>query len=312
MENPFPIGSPSGTPRTLSRATSSYASSDYAFGGPLYSPPSVYSATERDEEHQGISRENSGSSLASESMYPYDDMWARLRDEGDYSFSSIPNSSEPERTRDFSMLQDGRSIPRDPYSETNGDASSITPTRSSPPLEGLDPELSWSFVPSVNHSSYSSKFRLNDWLMPDNENIITTRDGNPSKNYLNEEFWEDLKNVDNLTFPDFNKELASEVETKILSHTKIVPTTKGNVPSVYFVKDMLARIRFLRELELTQKEFEKFQLILHSLLSFTTNDILTQINEIMDTHGGKLKRKRTKRIKRKRTKRLKNKYTKRY
>jgi hypothetical protein len=148
--------------------------------------------------------------------------------------------------------------------------------------------------------------------MPDNENIITTRDGNPSKNYLNEEFWEDLKNVDNLTFPDFNKELASEVETKILSHTKIVPTTKGNVPSVYFVKDMLARIRFLRELELTQKEFEKFQLILHSLLSFTTNDILTQINEIMDTHGGKLKRKRTKRIKRKRTKRLKNKYTKRY
>jgi hypothetical protein len=221
---------------------------------------------------------------------------------------------EPERTPgDFTMLQDGRYIPRDPYSETNGDASSITPTRSSPPVIGLDPELSWSFVPSVNGSPNSRGFFLNDWMMPNTENIITIRDRrNASKNYLSETFWDDLKNVDNLIFPDFNKELASEVETKILSHTKIVPTTKGNIPSVYFVKDMLARIRFLRELEFTQKEFEKFQLILHSLLSFTTNDILTQINEIMDTHGGKSKRtKRTKRAKR--TKRVKkNKYTKRY
>jgi hypothetical protein len=224
--------------------------------------------------------------------------WVRIHNE--------PDEPPDERTPgDFTMLQDGRSIPRDPYSETNGDASSITPTRSSPPLDGLDPELSWSFIPIVNHSSYFSGFHLNDWLM---ENDITTRDGNPSNNYLKEDFWGDLKNVNTLTFPDFNKELVSEVEQKILNHTKIVPVTRGNVPSVYFVKDMLARIRFLRELVFTEKEFEKFQLILHTLLSFTTNDILRQINEIMDTHGGKSKRKR------KRTKRRikKNKYTKRY
>ena len=227
-------------------------------------------------------------------------------------WAPIPEQPEPpdERTPgDFSMLQDGRSIPRDPYSETNGDASSITPMRLSPPWDGLDPELFWSFVPSVNDSTFSRGFRLNDWLMEDNENIITTRDGNASKNYLNEDFWVDLKNVDNLIFPDFNKELVLEVEQKILKHTKIVPVTRGNFPSVLFVKDILARIRFLRELAFTEKEFEKFQLILHSLLSFTTNDILTQINEIMDTmSGGKSKRKR------KRTKRRikKNKYTKRY
>ena len=216
----------------------------------------------------------------------------------------VPNPDPPdERTPgNFSMLQDGISIPRDTYRKYNGDASSVTPERGLPPWDIMDPELLWSFDAYPMGVAQHTEF--DDWMTSEDKTSFALGLNDPSKNYLKEEFWDNLENVNKLNFPEKTKKLALEVETKILRATKIVPTSKGNFPSVSFVRSTLAGIRFLTVIELTQKEWDKFKIIIHTLLLFTSNNILEQLNSILEPSGGK----RTKRQKRrKKTKKYKSK-----